>query len=214
MTIDNAREERQPLDGKVDFSMMYAAHDAFTRHLERFASAIEHGRAATPQTRAGWVMFKGQLHLHHTTEDKTLWPKLRAAVSRPDEVAVLDAMELEHAQLDPLLERIDVAMTAVDTVILAASVQALIDSLGAHMRHEENEALPLVETHLGPDGWAAFGQDIRKSQGIRGAAVYLPWLFDGAPEGTRTEVLGLLPRPARFLYRRFWEPRYRRAVGS
>ena len=48
------------------------------------------------------------------------------------------------------------------------SVQTLGESLGYHnMRHEENEALPLVETFLGPEGWAAFGRAIRKTQGLR-----------------------------------------------
>jgi iron-sulfur cluster repair protein YtfE (RIC family) len=214
MTIDYAREDRLPLNGAVDFSMMYAAHDAFSRHLDRLIAAIERGQAGTRQTQAGWVMFTGQLHIHHTMEDTSLWPKLRAAVSGPDELAVLAAMEHEHAQLDPLLERVDAAMADADTESVARGIRALADALGAHMRHEENEALPLVESRLGPAGWAAFTQDIRKGQGIRGAAVYLPWLFDGAPDRTRTEVLAMLPRPARFLFRRFWEPRYRRAVGG
>src|SRR6185437_7859604 len=212
MTIDNARDGRRPLNGTVDFSMMYAAHDAFTRHLERLLAAIDNGRAGTAQTRAGWVLFTGQLHLHHTTEDSSLWPRLRASVTRPEEIAVLDDMEREHAQLEPLLGRVDAAMAAADTGALAAGVRELRDVLGAHMRHEESEVLPLVATHLGAAGWAAFGQDIRKRQGIRGAAVYLPWLFDGAPEATRTQVLAMLPRPARLLYRRIWEPRYRRTL--
>jgi hemerythrin-like domain-containing protein len=211
--IDNAHADRRVLDGDVDFSMMYAAHDAFTRHLEQLVSAVEQGGATSPGASARWALFAKQLHIHHTAEDISLWPRLRAAVSQPDEKAVLDAMEQEHAQIDPQLERVDVALGAGRAADLITSLRELAAGLGAHMRHEENEALPLVEKHLGPAGWAAFTGDIRKTQGLRGAAVYFPWLLDGAPDATATKVLGLVPPPVRILYRRVWLPRYRRSVG-
>lgn len=159
---------------------------------------------------ARWELFKKQLHIHHTAEDETLWPQLRAAVSAPEDIAVLDAMEREHAQLDPQLEQVDAALASGRAA--AATVDDLATGLGAHMRHEENEALPLIETHLGRPGWDAFTRGIRKTQGLRGAAVYLPWLLDGAPPSLQTEVLGMLPPPARVLCRRVWLRRYRQAM--
>jgi hypothetical protein len=69
--------ERIPLNGKVDFTMMYVAHDAFTRDVHRMAVASERGLAWTPETQAGWAMFTKQLHVHHATEDTSLWPQLR-----------------------------------------------------------------------------------------------------------------------------------------
>jgi hypothetical protein len=88
-----------------------------------------------------------------------------------------------------------------------------MSGLGAHMRHEENEALPLVETYLGPPGWAAFVGDIRKTQGVRGGATYFPWLLDGATEETSAVILKVLPPPVRFVYRRVWAPRYRKSMS-
>jgi hypothetical protein len=205
--------ERIPLNGKVDFTMMYVAHDAFIRDLHRMAVASEHGRAWTPETQAGWAMFTKQLHVHHRTEDTSLWPKLRVQPLRPDEVAVLDQMEMEHAQIDPELERVDRALAEHDAVRLVDSVHTLAAGLTAHMRHEENAALPLIETYLGPSGWDAFGRDIRKTQGgLRGGAEYLPWVLDGATPAMQAKVLALLPPPARVLYRRVWAPRYRRTA--
>jgi len=209
----NAWPERTPLNGDVDFTMMYVAHDAFTRDLQRLASASEHGHAQTPEALAAWAMFSKQLHIHHSAEDTSLWPKLRATVSAPEDVAVLDAMETEHAQIDPQLERVDAAIAAHDATRLARAVHALAAGLTAHMRHEEQEALPLIERYLGPEGWAAFGQHIRKTQGgLRGGAEYLPWVLDDAPEPTKTKVLRLLPPPARLLYRLVWAPRYNRTA--
>jgi hypothetical protein len=205
--------ERTPLNGKVDFTMMYVAHDAFTRDLHRMAVASERGLAWTPETQAGWALFTKQLHVHHTTEDTSLWPQLRARPLRPDEVAVLDQMEMEHAQIDPVLERVDRALAEHVAERLVDSFRTLAAGLTAHMRHEENEALPLIETHLGPPGWDAFGREIRKTQGgLRGGATYLPWVLDGASPSTQANVLALLPPPARILYRRVWAPRYKRAA--
>lgn len=209
----DARRERNPLNGDVDFTMMYVAHDAFTRDLRRLASASEQGHAQTPEALAAWAMFTKQLHVHHTVEDTSLWPKLRAAVSAPDEVAVLDAMEMEHAEIDPHLEQVDDALTSNDPVSLIDSVHTLAAGLTAHMRHEEEEALPLIEKYLGSAGWAAFGQGIRKTQGgLRGGAEYLPWVLDDAPDATKAKVLGLLPVPARYLYRLVWAPKYNRTT--
>jgi hypothetical protein len=202
--------DRTSLRGKVDFTMMYAAHDAFTRDLRRLTASVRAGQTADPAVRTGWATFKKQLHVHHTAEDTSLWPALRKKVTRPDDVAVLDAMEAEHARIDPQLESVDRALATSDAISLTESVHALAESLDAHMRHEESMALPLVETFLGPGGWDAFGRTIRKTQGRRAGAEYFPWLLDDAPAVTQAKVLGLLPLPVRLLYRGVWAPKYRR----
>lgn len=196
--------------GKVDFTFMYAAHDAFNRDLRRLAAAAGSGRIADPAVRTGWATFKKQLHIHHTAEDRWLWPALRDKVTRPDEVSVLDAMEAEHLGLDPLLSRVDASLTATGLAGLADNASALASMLAAHMEHEEDHALPLVEQHLGPEGWAAFGKAAGKSGGLRGAAELFPWILDGAPADTSTRLLGMLPPPARLLYRTLWRPGYAR----
>ena len=85
--------------------------------------------------------------------------------------------------------------------------------LVAHMRYEEQAALPLVERRIGAAGWSAIGKQVRRAQGeIRAGARYLPWVLDGASEQARTAVLSILPPPARALCRRVWEPKYRRSV--
>src|SRR6266567_4470638 len=74
---NNDPRRRRPLQGKVDFTFMYAAHDAFNRDLWRLAVATEAGRTADAAVRTGWATFKNQLHIHHTAEDAWLWPALR-----------------------------------------------------------------------------------------------------------------------------------------
>jgi hypothetical protein len=196
--------------GTVDFTFMYAAHDAFSRDLRRLAAAAGSGRTADPAVRTGWATFRNQLHVHHTAEDKWLWPALRDKLTRADEVGVLDAMEAEHLRLDPLLSRVEASLATTGLAGLTENVSALARALTAHMEHEEDHALPLVEAYLGPEGWAAFGKAAGKSEGLRGAAELFPWMLDGAPADTTRRLLGMLPPPARLLYRALWRPGYAR----
>ena len=213
MTTQSRRDfatRARPAPGRVDFTVMYAAHDAFDRDLSRLTEAVRSGRTADPAVRAGWATFKNQLHLHHTAEDVALWPALRRQVTEPAQIAVLDAMEAEHARIDPLLAQVDPSLAAPGRAGLADNAAALAQTLAAHMKHEEDQALPLVEAHLGPAGWAAFRKETGKIQGLRGGAEFFPWMLDGASADTSKRVLRTLPPPARLLYRAVWRPRYAR----
>ena len=78
------------------------------------------------------------------------------------------------------------------------------------MIHEEQAALPLLERRTGQAGWEAFSKEIRDQQGgLKGAAEYLPWVLDGATGRDQDPGPQLLPPPARLLYRRVWDKKYR-----
>jgi hypothetical protein len=74
-------EDRVVVAGKVNFTIMYAAHDAFTRDLRRLRNACTTGRAFTPHTAATWARFKTQLQIHHRAEDAR-YPASSAAAYR------------------------------------------------------------------------------------------------------------------------------------
>jgi len=216
--VQRRRHPSQP--GRVDFTCMYAAHDACNRDLRLLSAAVQASRAAEPSVQAGWATFKHELHIHHTAEDRWLWPVLRDRISRRDESSVLDSMEAEHARIDPLLALVDAGLDATktrsgassDEAALTEAVGMLTALLTAHMGHEEDAALPLVEKYLGPSGWAEFGRKIGRSQGPRGAAELFPWLLDDAPADTARRLLGVLPVPIRVAYRVLWRPRYVRTT--
>jgi hypothetical protein len=192
---------------------MYAAHDAFSRHFERIAAALERDGAVSGPTAERWTLCATQLRIHHTAEDESLWPMLRSAIAAPDELAVLDAMEAEHAELDPQLERVGTQLGAGFASDAAVGLRDLAAVLARHMRHEENAALPLIDAYLGRKGWADFAKHMRATQGMSGAAVYLPWLLDDAPTDVAKRILALLPPPARVLDRVVWRRRYRARVA-
>jgi iron-sulfur cluster repair protein YtfE (RIC family) len=210
-TRTEAWKRRAALAGQVDFTMMYIAHDAFSRDIARLAAAADAGQGLSQAAVATWRRFSRQLHTHHTAEDKALWPRL-ADVAWPSERRILDEMEAEHAALDPRVDRIDAAIVHGNGAALASELAALGKGLAEHMIHEETEALPLLDRRLGKGGWDAFTERVRSMQGgIKGAAEYLPWVLEGATGPVESAVLKMLPPPARLLYRRVWEPRYRKA---
>jgi Hemerythrin HHE cation binding domain len=209
-TPSQAHHRRADIRGKVDFTMMYIAHDAFSRDLARLLAAADAGQALSPAAVVTWQSLSKQLHTHHTAEDTSLWPRLHQVVREPSERQILEDMEREHAALDPRLDHIDAAIAARDEVALSKEFDVLGTRLPEHMRHEEEAALPLLERRLGQAGWDAFGAQIRSQQGgLKGAAEYLPWVLDDAHPAYAATLLGFLPAPARLMYRAIWEPRYR-----
>jgi iron-sulfur cluster repair protein YtfE (RIC family) len=205
--------------GDVDLTIMLAMHAAFRRDLTHLAHAA--GRTPAdledpPQRAAvlaGWEVFKTQLHNHHTAEDHDLWPRMRQHLAdRPDDLAVLDAMENEHRHIDPLLAAIDSAFADHDHghERLGDAVDAVATRLPEHLAHEERDALPLVDRSLTAKDWREFTTLQRRKNGIRGAAQLFPWMLESTSPDRVRNVLHTLPPPLRVVYRRVWQPRYTR----
>jgi iron-sulfur cluster repair protein YtfE (RIC family) len=201
----------------LDLTLMVAFHDAFRRDLAHLAHATSRHRAQLDEpnrrtaVQAGWELFKTELHIHHTAEDADLWPRMRTHLAdRPDELALLQAMQDEHARIDPLLAGVDGALADHDGghQRLGDTVDALVGELHGHLRHEERDALPLIDQSLTQAEWQAFGNDQRRRIGLRGAAQLFPWLLDEASPEQVKAVLAGLPPPLRVVYRRIWQPRY------
>lgn len=198
---------------RLDMTMMYAFHDALRRDLERLAritARVDDDPRHILRTAVGWQLFTTYLRVHHTAEDVAVWPAMyRAVAGRPDDLALLDAMEAEHAAIDPLLHAVDAALADRDAGPrrLGDAVDALRGGLTAHLRHEETEALPLIDATLAEEQWRSFGADHRGRIG-GDVARYLPWVLDAADPVTAEKILRGLPAPVRRAYREEWRPAY------
>lgn len=190
--------------GPADLSMMYALHHGFRRDLARFVAAVGRTPLDDRQTwrslLARWDLFALLLHDHHHKEDEYLWPLLRDKVTAAGDDAagrVLDEMEAEHAMIDPLL----VAVRA-DLVVmslrpdaqtrdeLARTMERARDVLGAHLGHEEKDAIAILQTYVGGDEWAQlertkFRGGLSPSDLLR----MLPWSVQGLPDEVVREML-------------------------
>jgi Hemerythrin HHE cation binding domain len=201
------------MDYKLDMSMMLAMHDALRRDLERLgriAARPGDDPARLLQTAAGWELFKTFLLTHHTSEDDVLWPALRTAVAgHPDQLALTDALEEEHSVIDPLFAAIDAAGADPDHghERFGGLVGELITKLSAHLTHEENDGLPLIDAVLPEEDWQRFGN----TNGQRNRPFiekYLPWLLTEASPQARDAIIGTLPPQVIAPFRKRWEPEY------
>jgi hypothetical protein len=199
----------------LDMTMMYAFHDAIDRELVRIAKVTaraDDDPAHVLRTTVGWELFKRYLTIHHTAEDEHVWPAATAALAEgSDGLALLAAMEAEHAAIDPLLTAIDAALADRERgpARLGELTDALHAGLSAHLRHEEREALVLVGATLTEEQWGRFGADHGRRVGDD-ARRYLPWVLDGLAPERAAGILAGLPEPFRAAYRDEWRPAFDR----
>jgi hemerythrin-like domain-containing protein len=205
--------------GDADLTVMLAAHEALRRDLTGLAraaaGAARSGPAQSEAVLRGWTVFQRQLHIHHTAEDELVWPALRERLAASDGAqSVLDAMEAEHQQIDPLLAAVSQAMdgarpdgVAQNDGRLADTVDVLTMALHGHLAHEERDALPLIGTTLTATEWRTVGRRIGV-RNLRRAPEMFAWMLDGATPDQAAAATGQLPPPARVLYRTVWRPRF------
>ena len=186
-------------EGPVDMTMMYLMHHAFRRDLQAFAAAA----AATPAEARStwralaerWELFSHALHHHHTGEDTGLWPLL---LERCDAAGreTLEAMEAEHGEIDPLLsacaagfERLAAHADEDSRAALAVRLVAARESLGRHLRHEECDAIALIQQHLTDEEWHALDEEhFKKGLSLQRLVTLVPWVLHEVPGPVRRDL--------------------------
>ncbi|MFI0722878.1 hemerythrin domain-containing protein [Streptomyces sp. NPDC021224] len=197
---------------KLDMTMMLTIHDAFRRELDRIAKVAD-GVSDDPRTvmrtALGWKLFKTYLHIHHTSEDDTVWGLMEERLADAPDLALLHAMEAEHAAIDPLLASIDAALADPEKGAeqLGGLVGDLSTSLRGHLQHEESEGLSLVDSTLTQEEWSHFAAVHLKKVG-EDIGTYMPWLLDDAAADWVETVLGRLPGWGRVKYENEWKAAY------
>ena len=199
-------------EGPVDMTMMYVVHHAFRRDLRAFAVAAERTPVTDRMTWQAlanrWDHFSSVLHHHHHGEDAGVWPVL---MDRADgcERAVLEAMEAEHSEIDPMLEASTaayrtLALTGDEQVRadLAATLHAAVESLGRHLAHEESEAIALIQKYLTPSEWVAIEEE-NFHKGVSPALMIamVPWLMHELPVSAQARLAADAPLPMRVIWR-------------
>lgn len=183
-------------DGPIDLTVMFVMHHAFRRDLAALAAAAAvtpvEDRATWRALQQRWTLFAGILHHHHSGEDGGLWPLLLESVDAAGDAdgrAVLEAMSAEHAGIDPLLEACAedfarLAQVADDDAraTLAVTLAAARDHLADHLRHEETEALVLVQRHLTMEQWRQMEEEhFKADMPTREVLRIVGWVLHGLP---------------------------------
>jgi Hemerythrin HHE cation binding domain len=204
-------------DGPVDLTEMLVAHRAFRRDLDLFVSAVRD----TPLDDRGtwhalgrrWDLFCRILHHHHTAEDQGVWPALRSRAEEHGDraaIEVLDTMDSEHGQIDPLLASVTAGFAKLAATPdgqartqLAARTVSARQQLDDHLTHEERDALALVQRYLTPADWASIVKNhVARPDSLRAAVEMISWALHELPEPV---IARSLPgaSPIRLLWRLF-----------
>lgn len=159
------------------------------------------------------------LHMHHTTEDDLIWPKLldRAGLDAP----LVERMEQQHRRIDVSVTEVRAAMSGWRSEPTPATSSALADRIGefllvveGHLDEEEQVVVPLIDRHLTEAEWQEVGE--------RGFEKFTPaqrWIAMGqlvevaTPEETAM-FFGELPPPVKVLWRLIGKRKYRRYITS
>lgn len=205
----------------TDVHDMVVVHRAFRREFTLVAPLV---RAVAPgdTARARVVgrhaeLILAGLHLHHTSEDLLLWPKLLDRC--PPDAALVHRMEQQHERVEHHTERLRAALPRWQvearpavTEEVASAFDALREALFVHLADEEAEILPIAARHVTQAEWDEIGQhgiaDMTRAQ--------LPLMFgmilEEATPAEAADLYAHVPPPVRLLTRLVFLPRYRRYV--
>ena len=199
-------------EGPVDMIMMYVLHHAFRRDLAAFAAAA----AATPVGARStwraladrWALFAQALHHHHSGEDAGLWPLLVERADAEGRVT-LEAMEAEHAQIDPVLtacaagfERLASREDEDARAGLAVRLVAAREGLGRHLRHEECDAIALIQQLMTNEEWQALDEEhFKQGLSVKDLTALVPWALHEVPGPIRR---GIFAQPGGRAHHLLW----------
>ncbi|WP_426321579.1 hemerythrin domain-containing protein [Microbacterium sp. E-13] len=165
------------------------------------------------------------LHLHHETEDTVLWDRLTAR--DPGCAVHVDQMRAQHAEVAAQLERIEPQLApwvaTADPALrdsFATDIEALRDTLYAHLGQEEDDIMPVAEKVLSQREWDELEAHTRTALTARRKefsrdvlSLQLGLLLASVPEGEREEWFRAnVPAPIRLLYLLLMKRRYDRAM--
>jgi hemerythrin-like domain-containing protein len=209
------------LDGRADTRMMGIVHSALRRDLERSrivlaAGPVPDARRAALAEHLVWMM--DFLTQHHEGEDSGLYPLVRAKDASLGEI--LDSMNSEHEAIVPAMDEVKLAARSwaqdpTDAPRVLAAIEALNLVLGPHLKHEEEEMMPLVETVLTRQEWQEWDQITNVGpKSNRQLAFEGHWLIDNTTAHDRSVVVHLVPPLPRFFLVNFMGGSYRKRRAS
>jgi iron-sulfur cluster repair protein YtfE (RIC family) len=206
----------------TDVHDMVVVHRAFRREftlVPRLVREVAPGDTARAAVLAAHtrMLLKG-LHLHHTSEDELLWPKLLGRC--PPDAALVERMEAQHEVVAAAIDRLGSALARWEAEArpavseeVATALEEMAAALGEHLDEEERHILPIAARHLSQAEWDELGEHGMAEM----SRAELPLMFAAALEDAtpdeRRHMTAKLPLPVRVLFRLVFLRRYERYVS-
>lgn len=128
-------------------SALKAIHDAFRRELLLVRKEIaESGPGLGAQLRINCLTVCQGLHHHHGIEDGTMFPTL--GDRHPELAPALAGLRAQHRSIARLLDELQARLAddgPVEPAALLAEVERLTAELEAHLDHEEQHLIPVLD---------------------------------------------------------------------
>jgi deazaflavin-dependent oxidoreductase (nitroreductase family) len=121
-------------------------HDTFRRELGLIRKEIAgSGPRLGAQLRVNCLSVCNGLHFHHTGEEG-MFPVL--ADRHPELAPVIERLSVEHQKVAVLIDSLQKVIDAdgADPAFVLAEVDRLADELEAHLRYEEEQLVPILDT--------------------------------------------------------------------
>ncbi|MEV0662942.1 nitroreductase/quinone reductase family protein [Actinomadura luteofluorescens] len=126
-------------------AMLVAVHDAFRRELELIRREVAaSGAAVGAQLRVNCLTMCQGLGHHHMGEDQQMFPLLERR--HPELAPALARLRDEHEVVARLLDELRRALDSGAAESLLTEVERLTAALEAHLDHEEERLVPLLDT--------------------------------------------------------------------
>lgn len=202
----------------ADTRSMGIVHSALRRDLERTRLVLSTAPYPDPQRRRAlaahllWMMHF--LHVHHTGEDRGLWPLIRA--KNPAARGLLDQMDADHKRIAPAITTLEDAARAYRDdpdarEPLLTALGEFCEVLLPHLRREEVEAMPVVAATITTAEYHAVEQEhFVKPKSFQELGAEGHWIIDGLGPEDREVILHVVPAVPRFILLRGFARRYRR----
>jgi hypothetical protein len=118
-------------------------------------------------------------------------------------------MEAEHAEIDPVLQACAAGFALLSThadedarAALAVRLCAAKESLGRHLRHEETEAIAIIQEVLTQQDWEDLeAEHFRQGMSFWTILRLVPWAAHEVPGPLRRQVFGKSGKANEILWR-------------
>jgi hemerythrin-like domain-containing protein len=193
----------------IDVRDMAIVHHTFRNFYAETAQLVR----ANPTPSAERVAFLaehidfgiGMLHHHHEAEDTLLYPLLIERA--PEQAASTERIEAQHKEVTSSIEAVTSACqawrrqpTAETGEALAATLDALNDTLQPHLDDEENTIVPLAAVTVTKEEWSAMGEDARASIPRNKLPIAMGMVLESLNDEDRAYMKSELPAPVRLLF--------------